>query len=260
MNLGEKIFKLRKEKGLSQEALAEQIGTTRQAISKWENNQGFPETEKLLLLSNVFEVSTDFLLKNDKVEVSPDEKGYYVSREMAKGFLANEKKVSRYSGMGFMFWALAGIPYVMFDSNPTWRYLGMAILIGIGIIFVTFAMFSEQPQYKVLKQEPLLFDYEYLKELKNEYSLRRKKYMVVAIPCTVLFIAGILVFVFTHRGYIAWTDYHSFVFLAFAIGFLGIVYSYGMIEAYELLVKNEEYAGRVFAKIKKKVMHKIDKL
>lgn len=45
MSLGEKIFKLRKEKGISQEALAEQIGTTRQAISKWENNQGFPETE-----------------------------------------------------------------------------------------------------------------------------------------------------------------------------------------------------------------------
>ena len=53
MNLGEKIFKLRKEKGLSQEALAEQIGTTRQAVSKWENNQGFPETEKLLQLSNI---------------------------------------------------------------------------------------------------------------------------------------------------------------------------------------------------------------
>ena len=48
MTFGEKLFKLRKEKGLSQEALAEQVGTTRQAISKWENNQGFPETEKLL--------------------------------------------------------------------------------------------------------------------------------------------------------------------------------------------------------------------
>ena len=47
MNLGEKIYKLRKEKGLSQEALAEFVGTTRQAISKWENNQGYPETEIL---------------------------------------------------------------------------------------------------------------------------------------------------------------------------------------------------------------------
>ena len=75
MNLGEKIYKLRKEKGLSQEALAEFVGTTRQAISKWENNQGYPETEKLLLLSNVFEVSIDFLLKDEKRKDSADEKG-----------------------------------------------------------------------------------------------------------------------------------------------------------------------------------------
>ncbi|MFR1478453.1 MAG: helix-turn-helix transcriptional regulator [Acutalibacteraceae bacterium] len=44
MAFGEKLFKLRKERGLSQEALAEKVNTTRQAISKWENNQGFPET------------------------------------------------------------------------------------------------------------------------------------------------------------------------------------------------------------------------
>lgn len=62
MILGEKIYKFRKEKGLLQETLAELLGTTRQAVSKWENNQGYPETEKLLLLSNVFEVSVDFLL------------------------------------------------------------------------------------------------------------------------------------------------------------------------------------------------------
>ena len=66
MNLGEKIYKLRKERNLSQEALAEFVGTTRHAISKWENNQGYPETEKLLLLSNVFEVSIDFLLIETK--------------------------------------------------------------------------------------------------------------------------------------------------------------------------------------------------
>ena len=68
MNLGKKIYKLRKERGLSQEALAEIVGTTRQAISKWENDQGYPETEKLLMISNVFEVSVDFLLKDEKTE------------------------------------------------------------------------------------------------------------------------------------------------------------------------------------------------
>lgn len=40
MNMGEKIFNLRKEKGISQEALAELLGTTRQAVSKWENGRG----------------------------------------------------------------------------------------------------------------------------------------------------------------------------------------------------------------------------
>ena len=66
MTFGEKLFKLRKEKGFSQETLAEQIGTTRQAVSKWENNQGFPETEKLLQISDIFEISLDFLLKDEQ--------------------------------------------------------------------------------------------------------------------------------------------------------------------------------------------------
>ena len=64
MTFGEKLFKLRKEKGLSQEQLAEQMNTTRQAVSKWENDQGFPETEKLMMLGNIFSVSIDYLLKN----------------------------------------------------------------------------------------------------------------------------------------------------------------------------------------------------
>lgn len=103
MSLGEKIFKLRKEKGISQEALAEQIGTTRQAISKWENNQGFPETEKLLQLSNIFEVSTDYLLKDEKNVKNSEERGYYVSKEMSVGFIANQKKLGLYLALGLCF-------------------------------------------------------------------------------------------------------------------------------------------------------------
>ena len=63
---------------------------------------------------------------NAKTEKSADEKGYYVSREMAEAYIISEKKVSRYVGTGFMFWALAGIPYVMFPAGTTWRLLGMA--------------------------------------------------------------------------------------------------------------------------------------
>lgn len=139
MNFGEKIYKLRKEKGLSQEALAEQIGTTRQAISKWENNQGFPETEKLLQLSNIFEVSTDFLLKEEKsVKDTVDERGYYVSKELAKGYIANQKIISRYISIGFMAFALAGIPYTMFHDNTKWRYLASYLL----FILLTMCFFT----------------------------------------------------------------------------------------------------------------------
>ena len=46
MTFGEKMYKLRKAQGLSQEALAEKLNTSRQAVSKWENNNGYPETEK----------------------------------------------------------------------------------------------------------------------------------------------------------------------------------------------------------------------
>ena len=259
MNFGEKIFKLRKEKGLSQEALAEQIGTTRQAISKWENNQGFPETEKLLQLSNIFEVSTDFLLNEEKsVKDAAEERGYYVSKELAKGYIANQKRISRYISIGFMAFALAGIPYTMFPAGTTWRYLGMAICGVAGIISIVLGIFSDQQQYTILKQEPLLFDYEYIKELKAEYASKKKNYSTVAIPCTVLFVLGLLILALTARGYFSWTEYHSFVFLGFSIGFLGFVYSAGVMEAYELLVNNEQYSAGFLFKLKRKLKRKID--
>lgn len=260
MNLGEKIFKLRKEKGLSQEALAEQIGTTRQAVSKWENNQGFPETEKLLQLSNVFEVSTDYLLKDDQTVPPSDERGYYVSREMAAGYLLNEKSVYRYTGITLMLWALAGVPYTLFPDNQTWRCLGMAVCIAAGVISLVLGMFAEQEQYKVLKQEPLLFDYGYLQELSGIYRARKKKYMAVAIPGTVLMVTGLLALGATAREYIAWSGYHSLAFLALGLGLLGFTYGVGMMEAYELLVQNERYTAGLFFKIRRKLREKIDRM
>jgi len=64
MPLHENIMQLRKAAGLSQEQLAEQIGVSRQTVSKWETGQSAPELEKLLALSQIFGVSTDTLLGN----------------------------------------------------------------------------------------------------------------------------------------------------------------------------------------------------
>ncbi len=63
MNTADRISNIRKSKGMSQEELADQIGVSRQAISKWESGQSLPEIEKIILLSDYFGVTTDYLLK-----------------------------------------------------------------------------------------------------------------------------------------------------------------------------------------------------
>lgn len=65
MKLSEKIQYLRKEKGVSQEWLAEKCGVSRQAISKWEADIALPDTGKLILLSSIFGVTIDVLLKDE---------------------------------------------------------------------------------------------------------------------------------------------------------------------------------------------------
>ncbi len=63
MNIADRIQLLRKAKGISQEVLADQIGVSRQAVSKWESEQSMPDLEKIILLSDYFETTTDYLLK-----------------------------------------------------------------------------------------------------------------------------------------------------------------------------------------------------
>lgn len=62
MTTGEKIAMLRKRKNITQEQLAEILGVSRQSVSRWEMDQAFPETEKLIRLSGLFSCSIDFLL------------------------------------------------------------------------------------------------------------------------------------------------------------------------------------------------------
>lgn len=75
MKLHEKIFNQRKLKGMSQEELAEKIGVSRQAVSKWETGEALPEITKLKALAEVFGVTTDFLLNDDEERYSdPNER------------------------------------------------------------------------------------------------------------------------------------------------------------------------------------------
>ena len=68
--LSEKLYKLRKNSGLSQDQLAEQLNVSRQAISKWEQGTAVPESEKLITISNYFGVTVDYLLKEDTADTT----------------------------------------------------------------------------------------------------------------------------------------------------------------------------------------------
>lgn len=77
MELGNKIKYYRNEKELSQEALAERVYVSRQTISNWENNKSYPDINSIVLLSEIFEISIDNLIKGDvelmKKEINSEE-------------------------------------------------------------------------------------------------------------------------------------------------------------------------------------------
>ena len=65
MILADKIIRLRKKNGWSQEELADKMNVSRQAVSKWESAQTIPDLERILQLSQLFGVTTDYLLKDE---------------------------------------------------------------------------------------------------------------------------------------------------------------------------------------------------
>lgn len=103
MTVGEKIYSLRKEKGMSQEEFAEAIGVSRQSVSKWEADSAVPDVNKILAISKLFGVSTDFLLKDDPAdqaalpesESTPDEPQFTEDNEVVPyPQLAEEKDLN----------------------------------------------------------------------------------------------------------------------------------------------------------------------
>ena len=69
MTFGEKLQELRRRSGMSQDTLAEKLEVSRQAVSKWERDETMPETEKVVRIAQLFNVSTDYLLDRTNQKV-----------------------------------------------------------------------------------------------------------------------------------------------------------------------------------------------
>ena len=123
MEIGKQIKKYRTEMGLSQDKLAEKIFVSRQTISNWENNKNYPDLKSLLLLSSLFNVSLDMLVKGDLEKMK---------EEIKEEDIISFKKLSNIFAVFLAAMILLPIPLKMFMGN-----IGMAIwgLIAIGAIY-----------------------------------------------------------------------------------------------------------------------------
>lgn len=190
MSFGEKLQTLRKEAGLSQEDLADQLGVSRQAVSKWERDSGYPETEKLLHIARLFQVTVDYLLMEESTgeELPPGERGYYVSRETAAGFLAHQRRRLHKLGGGVAL--LIGSL-----SLSSWWFRGgdflstLAMIAGVVLLFSV--KLSGDPYYR-MRREPLSFDPAVKAELNGDYAERKTTLHLCTLVGIALIAFGLL--------------------------------------------------------------------
>lgn len=242
MKFGEKLQKLRKEKGISQEELAHQLNVSRQAVSKWENESGYPEMEKLLMIGNIFQVSMDYLLKEEPTALSnEDEQEYYASREVVRGYLNRDKKDTMRLGIGVMFFVLSGLPVLLFPKQEDLMSVFTMVMIVIGIIIMIMLGMAEEP-YAQIEKEPLFFDHDFLKELKKEYAMQKKKYIfLICMGIVMIFAACILALIVDDVLHMDDELFSPIYMLCIGMSIYMFIYASCRMHAYEILVDNAKH-------------------
>ena len=177
MTFSEKISALRKQKGWSQEELAEKLMVTRQAVSKWESAQSMPDLDKLVQLSEALGVSTDYLLKDEQAQSAPvpataeqTVKPRHVTQEEARRYLRLQMAAIPKTtlGVALCVWspiALIGLPVLRSTFN--WGFpeeicsgIGLCVLLvmvaaGAALLLTAGGTLRE---FEYLEREPIETD------------------------------------------------------------------------------------------------------
>ena len=168
MILADKIIRLRKKNGWSQEELAEQLGVTRQSVSKWEGAQSIPDLDKIIRLSELFGVTTDYLIK-DELGERPESLGFTaepsplptVTMEEAAAFLEVKAETAGRIALGVMMCVFspvcllllialstfAGVPIAEDQAAITGVVLLLLMVAGAVAIFVAAGSKTEPFEY-----------------------------------------------------------------------------------------------------------------
>ena len=150
MILADKIIDLRKKAGWSQEELADKLGVSRQSVSKWEGAQSIPDMNKILQLSDLFGVSTDYLLKDSietaeirTAEETDTEGATFVSMEEANAFLSYKADSAPRIALGVLLCILSPVTLLLLGGAQTSGRLALtelqAGMIGLIVLFLMIA-------------------------------------------------------------------------------------------------------------------------
>lgn len=208
MVLADKIVSLRKKAGWSQEELAEQLGVTRQSVSKWEGAQSVPDMDKVVMMSRLFGVSTDFLLKDELEEETPcaaaqddDTPLRRVSLTQASAYLALRKAAAPKIAIATALCITSPVTLILLAGmSEVQRFhisenaaagIGLCVLLGLVALAVSIFLrtSTEAKEYRFLKEEP--FETEYgvegmVRQRQQEYKDTHTRLVTVGVVLCVL--------------------------------------------------------------------------
>lgn len=205
MIFADKLILLRKKRGWSQEELAEKMNVSRQAVTKWEGAQSIPEVEKIIKLSSLFGVSTDYLLKDD-IEQS-ERTGHETNRgelphltlKQATAYLDSQAEVSRRMASAVFLCIISPICIIILGAlSEQYKMLSENAAAGIGIsvllVLVAFAvsqfiLIDGRNKYKFLDSEDFEIEsgvYTAVKQRMEEYKETYTRLMSLGTSICVL--------------------------------------------------------------------------
>lgn len=172
MILADKIIELRKKNGWSQEELADQLGVSRQAVSKWESASSIPDLERVLAMSRLFGVSTDYLLKDEiegeapaSVVEEPSAIARRVSMEEAGEYLRIVRENAKPVALAVSACILSPIPLLMLSTLGMMNRLNSAaagltgvilLLVVVALAVMVFIRYGMKTQpFEYLEKEPI---------------------------------------------------------------------------------------------------------
>ena len=209
MILADKIISLRKKAGWSQEELAQQLGVTRQSVSKWEGAQSVPDMDKILQMSRLFGVSTDFLLKDEieaeeKIGISEDSPLRKVTMKEASGYIELRRIAAPKMAFATFLCVVSPVVLILLAGLSGVAKLGLSenLAAGIGfcvlliIVAVAVAIFlscsSGSKDYRFLENEAFETEYGVSGMVNEKKKAFGDKYSRLITVGTVLCILSVL--------------------------------------------------------------------